>query len=334
MGSRCTVEGLNSFIRILITGGFGFIGGRLGQYLQQNGHQVILGSQKASCPPEWLHHAEVAQIDWSDIRALKQICSRVDVVIHAAGMNAHDCAADPVAALEFNGLATARIVEAASLVGVKRFIYLSTARVYASSLVGTFTEESCPRNLHPYATSHLAGEHAVLSANQCGKIKGIVLRLSNAIGAPADKDVNCWMLLVNDLCKQAVQTRKLMFQISGLQQRDFVSITEVCRVAEHFAAGNSSSTQLSIFNVGSGVSQSIFAMAHLIQQRCKQVLGFEPILELEQGGVGKHPPMLIYRTDNLAALGININALDNTAEIDRLLGFCQSTFTQAKSLSA
>lgn len=321
-------------MRILITGGFGFIGGRLGQYLQENGHQVILGSRKASCPPEWLPHAEVAQIDWSDSRALKQICSRVDVVIQAAGMNAQDCASDPVAALEFNGLVTARLVAAASRVGVKRFIYLSTAHVYASPLVDTITEETCPRNLHPYATSHLAGEHAVLSANQRGQIEGIVLRLSNAFGAPVHKDVNCWMLLVNDLCKQAVETRKLILHTSGMQQRDFVSMAEVCRVAEHLAVGNGSSTQPGIFNVGSGVSQSVFAMAQSIQQRCAQVLGFEPVLQRVQGEADEPPRMLSYRVDNLAALGIKSDFLENLAEIDSLLRFCQSIFTKTQSPGA
>lgn len=321
-------------MRILITGGFGFIGGRLGQYLQQNGHQVILGSRKASCPPEWLPHAEVAQIDWSDSRALKQICSRVDVVIQAAGMNAQDCASDPVAALEFNGLVTARLVAAASRVGVKRFIYLSTAHVYASPLVGTITEEICPLNLHPYATSHLAGEHAVLSANQRGQIEGIVLRLSNAFGAPVHKDVNCWMLLVNDLCKQAVQKRKLVLQTSGLQQRDFIGMTEVCRVAEHLTVRNRASTQPGIFNVGAGMSQSVVAMAQLIQQRCAQVLGFEPVLQRVQGEADEPPRMLSYRVDNLAALGIKSDFLENSAEIDSLLRFCQSTFTKTQSPGA
>ena len=321
-------------MRILITGGFGFIGGRLGQYLQQNGHQVILGSRKASCPPEWLPHAEVAQIDWSDSRALELSCNGVDVVIQAAGMNAQDCASDPVAALEFNGLVTARLVAAASRVGVKRFIYLSTAHVYASPLVGTITEETCPRNLHPYATSHLAGEHAVLSANQRGQIEGIVLRLSNAFGAPVHKDVNCWMLLVNDLCKQAVQTRKLVLQTSGLQQRDFIGMPEVCRVAEHLAVGNGSSTQPSIFNVGSGVSQSVLAMAQSIQQRCAQVLGFEPVLQRVQGEADEPPRMLSYLVDNLAALGIKSDFLENLAEIDNLLRFCQSTFTKTQNPGA
>lgn len=321
-------------MRILITGGFGFIGGRLGQYLQQNGHQVILGSRKASCPPEWLPHAEVAQIDWSDSRALKQICSRVDVVIQAAGMNAQDCASDPVAALEFNGLVTARLVAAASRVGVKQFIYFSSAHVYASPLVGTITEATCPRNLHPYATSHLAGEHSVLSANQRGQIEGIVLRLSNAFGAPVHKDVNCWMLLVNDLCKQAVQTRKLVLQTTGLQQRDFIGITEVCRVTEHLAVGNGASMQPSILNVGFGVSQSVLAMAQSIQQRCAQVLGFEPVLQHVQGEADEPPRMLSYRVDNLAALGIKSDFLENLAEIDSLLRFCQSTFTKTQNPGA
>lgn len=321
-------------MRILITGGFGFVGGRLAVHFVQAGHQIVFGSRNAITPPDWLPQAEVAQIKWDDGRALEHSCNGVDVVIQAAGMNAQDCAADPVAALAFNGVATARLVAAASRTGAQRFIYLSTAHVYASPLVGTITEDTCPRNLHPYATSHLAGEHAVLSASQRGQIQGIVLRLSNAFGAPMHKDVNCWMLLVNDLCKQAVQTRKLVLQSSGLQQRDFISMTEVCRVVEHLAVGHGAAMQPGIFNVGAGVSQSVFAMAQLVQQRCAQVLGFEPALQRVQGVVNEQHPMLTYRADNLAALGINSNGLDNLAEIDSLLHFCQSTFTQTQSPSA
>lgn len=315
-------------MRILITGGFGFVGGRLAAHLVRAGHQIMLGSRNPITSPAWLPQAEVSQIEWDDGCALEHSCNGVDVVIHAAGMNAQDCASDPVAALAFNGAATARLVAAAGRAGVKRFIYLSTAHVYASPLAGTITEDTCPRNLHPYATSHLAGEYTVLSASQRGQIQGIVLRLSNAFGAPMHKDVNCWMLLVNDLCKQAVQTRKLVLQSSGLQQRDFVSMTEVCRVAEYLAVGHGASAQPCIFNVGAGVSQSVFAMAQLIQQQCAQVLGFKPALQRVQGGVDERHPALNYRADNLAALGINSNGLDSSAEINSLLRFCQSTFIQ------
>jgi UDP-glucose 4-epimerase len=320
-------------MRILITGGLGFVGGRLAVHLAQPGHQIVLGSRTAITPPDWLPKAAVAQIEWDDARALEHSCKGVDVVIQAAGMSAQDCAADPVAALAFNGVATARLLAAASRAGVQRFIYLSTAHVYASPLVGTITEETCQRNLHPYATSHLAGEHAVLRANQLGKIQGIVLRLSNAFGVPMHKNVNCWMLLVNDLCKQVVQTRTMVLQTSGLQHRDFIGMDEVCRAVEHLAACNAEVLYSGAFNMGVGRSQSVLEMAQFIQQRCRQVLGFDPLLQRPEGGANEQMERLTYRAVALERIGIKIK-LDSSAEIDRLLSFCQSSFDRIPSSCA
>ena len=151
-------------MRILITGGFGFVGGRVAVHLAKQGHKIVLGSRKATCPPPWMQQAEVANINWDDPISLELSCREVDVLIHAAGMNAQECLADPVAALAFNGVATARLVAAATRARVNHMICLSTAHVYDSPLEGVITENSCPQNLHPYATSHLAGDHAVLSA--------------------------------------------------------------------------------------------------------------------------------------------------------------------------
>jgi UDP-glucose 4-epimerase len=321
-------------LRILITGGFGFIGGRFALQLAQAGHQIVLGSRNASTPPVWLPKAEVVQIEWDDDASLEHCCSDIDVVIHAAGMNAQECAADPVAALAFNGLATARLVAAANRARVPRFIYLSTAHVYASPLAGTFTEKTCPSNLHPYATSHLAGEQAVLSASQRGQMQGIVLRLSNAFGAPMHSAVNCWMLLVNDLCKQAVQTRKLVLHTNGLQQRDFIALSDVCRFIEYLIMGHGELAQPAIFNVGSGESQSVFAMAQIIQQRCREVLSFEPFLQRVECELNEIHPMLHFGSTNLPLLGIRLKNTDHNAEIDKLLRFCQAAFTPPLSSNA
>jgi UDP-glucose 4-epimerase len=321
-------------MRILITGGFGFVGGRLAMHLAQAGHQIILGTRHSIASPDWLPKAEVAKIAWDDEVALERSCAGVDVIIHAAGMNAQDCVADPIAALAFNGLATARLVNSASQASVKKFIYLSTAHVYANPLVGTITEETCPRNLHPYATSHLAGEQAVLSAHSRDELQGIVLRLSNAFGSPMHKDANCWMLLVNDLCKQVVQTRKLVLHTSGLQQRDFISLTEVCRVIEKLILGQGKVKEPNVFNVGAGVSQSVLSMAKLIQQRCGQVLGYVPDLQHKQGRIDEEHLPLTYSTNRLTLLGIGSKSLDNIAEIDGLLQFSQTVFTKTQSQHA
>jgi UDP-glucose 4-epimerase len=314
-------------MRILITGGFGFVGGRLAVHLAQAGHDIVLGTRKEVTAPTWLPQAEVFQMVWDDNAALEASCANVDVVIHSAGMNAKECAANPVAALEFNGVATARLVAAASRAAVRRFIYFSTAHVYANPLAGFITERTCPRNLHPYATSHLAGEQALMSASQSEEIKGIVLRLSNAFGAPVDKDVNCWMLLVNDLCRQAVQNRKLILQTSGLQYRNFISLNEVCRLADHVVGRSNGSLYPGVFNVGSSDTLTVLQMAQLIQQRCLHVLGFEPKLQRSENRPDEQSRIFSYRINRLTKAGY-ISRRRDAAEIDELLLFCQSAFVQ------
>ena len=312
-------------MRILITGGFGFIGGRLGQYLQQAGHEIVLGSRNASSPPHWLPQAELVKASWNDGRALEKICNGVDVVIQAAGMNAQDCAANPVAALEFNGLATARLLVAASRAGVKRFIYLSTAHVYATQLANTIDEESCPRNLHPYATSHLAGENVVLGASQHGQIEGIVLRLSNAFGVPAHAETNCWMLLVNDLCRQAVCDRRLTLRSAGLQQRDFVTLHDVGRIFAHMLDLPDERIGGAIFNVGGGRARRVIDMAEMIQARCLAVLGFIPEIIRPEPIQGEKSPNLDYRIDKLLATGFSLEG-DYHDEVDATLRLCNDVF--------
>ena len=91
-------------MRVLITGGFGYIGAKLGEYLFQNGHEVVLGTQRNLTAPDWLTQAEVVNTFWNDEKALTKICKGVDAIVHTAGMNAQECSNDPIMALEFNGL--------------------------------------------------------------------------------------------------------------------------------------------------------------------------------------------------------------------------------------
>ena len=226
-------------MKILITGGFGYIGGRLAKAIIANTeHRVILGSRESKSIPNGLDGATGVLIRWDSPESLNRITSGVDVVIHASGMNSQDCEDDPNMALEVNGIATSNLLMAAIKQKVGRFIYLSTIHVYGTPLAGRITEDSPTVGIHPYATSHQAGEDAVLMENKKGSIKGIVVRLSNAFGAPIHNDVNCWTLLVNDLCKQAVNHQELVLSSSGRQKRDFVSLTNVCSAIIHLTECN------------------------------------------------------------------------------------------------
>jgi UDP-glucose 4-epimerase len=269
-----------------------------------------------------LPHAEIAHIDWDDAVGLESHCRGIDVVIHAAGMDAHDCSMDPVAALEFNGVATARLALGASRAHVKRILYLSTAHVYRSPLLGVITEDSPPVNLHPYATSNIAGENAVMSAVSTSDIQGVVLRMANVFGVPTQRGARCWGLVVNDLCRQAVANHKMTLRTDGGQKRDFIGMTDICRIIERASTEELGGRKAIIVNIGTGISRSLLSMAEIIGDRCGHIFGFKPelIVEAKSGHVAGEP--LDYRSIYRDDLRFNAIAQDPSAEIDELLIWC------------
>ena len=311
-------------MKVLITGGFGYLGGRLAQYLSsQPEYEIVLGTSRGTEPPAWLPDAKVAQTQWDSMPALEQICADVDTIVMAAGMNAQDCAADPVAALELNAVATARLLQSAIRQGVARFVYLSTAHVYDSPLTGVITEKNCPTSLHPYATSHRSGEDVVRSAQAAENIEGVVIRLSNAYGAPAHGSANCWTLLVNDLCRQAATTGRMVLQSSGLQRRDFIPLTDVCRAIMHLLELRMEAENDGLFNVGAGWSPTILEMAHRVRDRVEMSTSHRPEIVPAENGPDPVVGFLDYRIDKLIDSGFTVKTVDGVdQEIDRLIQFC------------
>ena len=311
-------------MRLLVTGGFGYLGGRLAQFLGSCGnHEILLGSRRPADSPPWMPEAKVVQTLWESSAALQSACASIDTVVHLAGMNAHDCAADPVAALEFNGVATARLLGAAARAGVRRFIYLSTAHVYGAPLAGVITEQTCPAPRHPYATSHRAGEDVVHTARKQGEICGIVVRLSNAYGAPAHEQTDCWTLLVNDLCRQAATSPSMVLRSSGMQRRDFVTLTDTCRAIAHLMELPYDRLDCGLFNVGGAWAPPVLEMAERIADRFQAVTGNRRDILRNMNQGMETPEFLEYRIERLVSTGFSLrggDAVDH--EIDDLIQFC------------
>jgi len=320
-------------MKVLITGGFGYVGGRLAQHLASLGdHGIVLGTRREMPVPGWCPQAQVVRMQWESEESLSAACGGVDAVVHLAGMNAQECSADPVKALAVNGVATARLVRAAVVRGVRRFIHVSTAHVYGSPLSGTISEDSCALAVHPYATSHRAGEDAVLLANTDGKLEGIVVRLSNSFGPPVHADVDCWMLLVNDLCRQAVTEGRIQLQSAGLQRRDFITLTDACRGVALLLQMPSGTPRFGVFNLGGEWAPSVLEMAQRVVERCGGVLGCSPELLRPAPAAGAQALALDYRIDRLRAAGfVPENAID--AEITATLAFCVASRGQLQSTS-
>lgn len=151
-------------MKILVTGGSGFIGRALIVRLNESGHEVVATSRdpQTSLPGATLRHiAELGpETDWSkvleDIEAVVHLAARVHVMDERAD--------DPLSEnRRINAAGTARLAAQAAAAGVRHFIFLSTIKVHGeASGVEPFRADDTPRPQDPYAMAKLEAEQALL----------------------------------------------------------------------------------------------------------------------------------------------------------------------------
>jgi len=307
--------------RVLITGGTGYIGGRLSKHLVDCGWTVRVGSRKTRAQVLDLFGpvVEYASYDASNSRiSLESLLRDCDSVIHLAGMNAASCEEKSKEAIEVNVKATERLLEASHTHSIRRFIYVSTIHVFGSPLIGNLAEDKKPNPSHPYGKTKAAAELITATADS-HSMSTIIVRLSNGFGPPLSILSSCWELVVNDLCRQAITKRRLILYSSGKQLRDFVPLSAVTRGIEQLliitprATGN-------IFHLGNGLPISVKEMAKLIARRCESLFGYKPPLNC--GNTPKASPNFEFATKRVLETGHEpqINIED---EIDETLKFCK-----------
>ncbi len=311
--------------KVLLTGGLGYVGGRLALGLHEAEYVVRCGTRRSGLSaPAWFPDMQLAHLDWESIESLSKACQGVDSVVHLSAMNEIESARDPIGALQMNGLASLRLLEAAKMAGVRRFIYFSTAHVYGSPLAGSIDETTLPRPIHPYAITHKVAEDFVLAAHDHKQIEGVVVRLSNGFGAPATAAVDRWTLLVNDLCRQAAMTGELRLNSSGAQLRDFITLGDVARAVDHVLQLDADQLADGLFNLGGGKAASILEMTNRIAARWQVLTGRE-IAIARPAGDAASPPVLNYRCDKLAGTGFTLTS-QFEREIDDTLKLCLQAF--------
>ena len=311
---------------VVVTGGFGYLGGRIANRIQKDTDwQVRLTDLAPHSPPDWLPQAQTEVLDVLDPKTFTASLKGVRAIVHLAAINEVECASDPEKALAVNTLGTLKLVRAAIDSGVERFIYFSTAHIYGAPLTGEISELRLPRPVHPYAITHHGAEEYVLAAHDQGRMTGIVVRLSNGFGAPTHTEVDRWMLLVNDLCRQAVQTKQLTLRSSGLPLRDFITVHDVGRGVCHLLNLPRHRCGDGVFNLGGECPMSVIDMARQVADRCKAVLGFEPPIVRPEPAPGESVPSLHYSMDKLKQTGFALQGSIDM-EIDATLKLCEKSF--------
>lgn len=303
---------------VLVTGAGGYLGGRVVAHLEgENAFVVRAGSRVAAAGAA--NAVSMGQLD--DATQLRAACEGVATVVHLAALNEIESARYPERAVDVNVNGTVRLLAAAIAAGVRRFVFLSTAHVYGAPLEGRIEEGQVTRPVHPYAITHRAAEDFVAAAGRERRIEPVVLRLSNAVGAPANANVDRWTLLVNDLCRQAVTTGKMTLRSSGLARRDFIPMTDACRAIAHFIRLPGARLPAGPVNLGSGESLRVIDVVELIADRAAAVLGDRPAIERPEPAAGEESPELLYSIGTLKATGFHA-AGSLQDEIDDTLRFC------------
>ena len=306
---------------ILITGGLGYLGSRITKDLISRGESVRIATSRLEALNNDLgsddssESYEITHLDLNDINSINRACRGIQSIIHLAAMDASSSAENPNEALKINAGGTLNLLNTAKRQNVRNFIYLSTVHVYGYPLEGTLTEEKIPQPIHHYSISHRVAEDYVLQSHSLGDLKGLVFRLTNAVGSPSKKSCSSWKLVVNDLCKQIVISNKMLIHSCPNTQRDFVPISDVCSVLYESLMNNEVFGK--IYNLSSGSCHTLKNIAEIIKDRASNVLGVKPDIEFVETESNDNINLVVSNKKILDA-GFKLK-LDISSEIDKLL---------------
>jgi UDP-glucose 4-epimerase len=316
---------INNKLKILVTGGLGYIGGIISLHLNLEGHDIFIGTHKRNIQ-DCLDFGRIKYMDWTSDETLKDACEEIDVIIHTAGLNSVDCSKNPIEALNVNGLNTAKLVKAAVSQKVKKIIYFSSAHVYLNPLVGEIDESSPLLNFHPYATSHLAGENVILDRIYKQEIDGCVIRLANTFGSPTNMNKACWELFVNNICKEAVQKKTITILSTGVQERNFISKTQLNLLISKLINIDSIRFLPKIYNLGNTRSYTLKEMAIIVAAKSNSLFDYYPEITFGNKFENGDQVPLNYYSKNLKVINHSVfNDIEN--EICKLLIYCKEFFS-------
>ncbi|ALD12096.1 UDP-glucose 4-epimerase GalE [Clavibacter capsici] len=177
-------------MKVLITGGAGYIGSTIASYGFDAGIEIVVLDDLSTGRPEFVHHGELHVGDIGDTRLVDAIVDRhpdIDAVIHcAARIVVPESMEKPLDYYDNNVAKTISLVRALTARGIHRFVFSSTASMYASS-GGEFVDEDSPvAPQSPYSASKHMVERILQDACTAGLMSAVVLRYFNPIGADPD----------------------------------------------------------------------------------------------------------------------------------------------------
>lgn len=249
-------------MKVLVTGGAGFIGSHIVEHFQGRADVRVLDNLRsgykhnlAAFQHEFI---EASILDREDVRRAVQ---GIDYVFHLAAMiSVPESMAKPIECNELNTTGTLIVLEEAAKAGVKKLVLSSSAAIYGDNSVTPKVETMLAEPKSPYAITKLDGEFYCKMFADEGRLQTTCLRYFNVFG-PRQDPKSQYAAAVPIFIDRAVKHQPITVHGDGEQTRDFIYVKDIV-AANAFFATQSSAT--GVFNVAYGQKITIKELAQNI----------------------------------------------------------------------
>lgn len=243
-------------MKIMVTGGAGFIGSHVADTFVKNGHEVIIvddlstGRRSNLNPAATFYEVDIRSPEMTEIFEKE----RPQVVDHhAAQMDVRRSVEDPLFDAEVNVMGSIKLIELAREYNVERFIYISTGGAVYGEPEYLPCDEDHPINpICPYGASKHTVEHYLFMYRELYDLEYVVLRYPNVYGPRQDPHGEAGVVAI--FSGQMLKNAPVIINGDGKQERDFVYVEDCARA--NLLALKTENTN-TIFNLGYGVGTTI-----------------------------------------------------------------------------
>jgi UDP-glucose 4-epimerase len=257
-------------VRVVVTGGAGFIGANLARRLLEDGHEVAVVDDLSTGTKDNLAGLDAVALYEGTIldgTLLDEAFADANAVVHlAARPSVPRSIQDPFASHEANATGTIRVLEAARLAGGLHVVLASSSSVYGANPTLPKSEDLTPAPVSPYAVSKLATEQYALAYGHCFDLPVLPFRFFNVFGPlqPAGHD---YAAVIPAFVDAALRGKPLPVNGDGQQSRDFTYVGSVAAVIT--AAIERKVTSNTPVNLAFGTRWTLLELV----KRLEQVLG-------------------------------------------------------------
>jgi UDP-glucose 4-epimerase len=238
----------------MVTGGGGFIGSHLVEYLVKEGHKVIVVDNFATGKREnlaaFMPSIQLHEIDICDETSLAKAMQGVEYVFHQAALpSVPRSINNPMESHEVNVTGTLKVLIAARDAGVKRLVFAGSSSAYGDVEEEFKSENMRPKVKSPYAAAKVAAENYCLVFNQVYGLETVVIRYFNVFGPRQDPN-SPYAAVIPLFAAAMIDDQPPTIFGDGAQSRDFTYIDNV--VLGNWLTMHSPNAPGEIFNIACG----------------------------------------------------------------------------------